>query len=365
MPRLILASQSPRRIFLFDQLRVDFDAIATDEVTPPIGGCSNHEEIIKSLAEIKARTLLERSRDAIVVGAHTMISLGDELIGKPKDADEARMILKKIQGTRHRILTGLAVLSATQEYLDCDGAEIDFRPMTDEDIEAYLTHPRTDWHNKTGSYALQGFAGRRFVERYTGNYNAATGLPIKRLQQILQRFDIHAYRPTEKLMVVDEYNQTTGFVKDFLTLHEHGDWHRVTAVYVLNRDGHILCHERASHLYHDPGHWEPYIGGHIRYTETPLQNAIRELSEELGITATEKELRSGPVRKSNFSHEWIYSFVYHFSGDMEHLQFVDQEVKQITFLPYERIVNSMEKEPERWGSRLSSLRLMRKFIAPK
>jgi len=169
-------------------------------------------------------------------------------------------------------------------------------------------------------------------------------------------------RDAELITVVDEHNEPTGEIKPRKLIHDDRDWHRMASVYIINRQGQILCHERASEIQRYPGKWQPYVGGHVRHEETPLGTAVRELYEEVILRVSPSELKKGPLRASEEKRNWIYTFLYKFSGDIEELRFLDRAVAQVAFLRFDHIVSSMQKKPERWASRLSSLEEMRPYL---
>ena len=171
--------------------------------------------------------------------------------------------------------------------------------------------------------------------------------------------EMHEELFRDRIAVVDKNNEPTGEIKQRLQIHSDGDWHRITAIYIVNRDGHILCHRRADTSERSPGQWQPYVGGHILHNEIPVQGAVRELHEELGLNVRPQELKAGPMRKSEKISAWTYTFVYRFTGRMEDLHFLDQEVSEVTFLPYARIFQSLEQENGRWAARVSSLEAMK------
>lgn len=166
----------------------------------------------------------------------------------------------------------------------------------------------------------------------------------------------------ENIEIVDEYNRPSGIIKNREDILKNGDWHRITAVYIIHPQNGILCHQRAETVDYYANKWQPYVGGHVKHNETPLENAIREVAEEIGLKIYPYEFKVGPIRKDEVFKEWIHTFIYKFYGRIEELRFIDKEIVQTTFLPYERVMNSMKNRPERWASRLSSMELMARYL---
>lgn len=175
-------------------------------------------------------------------------------------------------------------------------------------------------------------------------------------------FPTHYQREKERLLVVDDRNASTKKVKRRSDIHQDGDWHRVTAVYIIHPKKGILCHQRSDKVENFALKWQPYIGGHILFDETPVENAIKKIKEEIGLRASIHQLRKGPARQDPQEKEWICTFIFNFTGKTENIHFADQEVSQITFLSYDRILSSMKKEPKRWASRIGSFLEMKKFL---
>lgn len=164
------------------------------------------------------------------------------------------------------------------------------------------------------------------------------------------------------LEIVNEDNLPSGLTKTRQAIHQDKDWHRTTTIYIVHLNHGILCHQRASNVDYFANKWQPYVGGHIVYPETPIENAIKEIREEIGLQISPFELKPGPLRKEDDSKEWKYTFIFNYSGKIENFQFLDKEVAQTTFLTYDRIIDSMKREPDRWASRPSSMEIMKSYL---
>jgi septum formation protein len=184
--RLILASQSPRRRELLQVLGWPFDVIPSgvDESTVPAGLAP--AALARWLAEQKADDVAHRHPGAFVIGADTIVVLGDEVMGKPVDPEDAARMLRALSGATHRVITGIAVRREGPEPLQLSDAvetEVTFRPLTDHEIEAYV---RTgEPMDKAGAYAIQGCGALR-AAGIRGDYPNIVGLPVARLAELLR-----------------------------------------------------------------------------------------------------------------------------------------------------------------------------------
>ncbi len=142
-----------------------------------------------SAAAMKARDVGGRFPSDIVIGADTIVSVDGKIIGKPEDRGNARQILKTLSGTRHKVITGVAVYKGEADKL-VTGYEITlvkFRELTEADIDEYLA--KEEYMDKAGAYAIQS-VGDRFVENIKGDYDNVVGFPVKRVKKLLERFSM-------------------------------------------------------------------------------------------------------------------------------------------------------------------------------
>ncbi len=184
MKKIILASASPRRRELLGQLIGGFEVIpsgAEENITE----ADPHETVCK-LAETKAQWVAERYPDAVVIGADTMVYLGEEPLGKPRDIDDAREMLRKLSGRAHQVYTGVCVITDGKAVAKAECTDVYFAKLGDEEIERYLE--TKDSMDKAGAYGIQGHAAR-FVERIDGCYFNVVGLPIHMLYTMLKQVD--------------------------------------------------------------------------------------------------------------------------------------------------------------------------------
>jgi septum formation protein len=188
--RLVLASSSPRRQDLMRQAGYQFEVKC-----PPIPEPSDFpaglmpRALAESLAYFKARSVAEQCLGATVLGADTIVACDGEVMGKPKDADDARRMLCKLSRNTHEVITGVAVLRPTpggegemERILSSAVTTVTMRPMSEEEIQAYIDSG--EWDGKAGAYAIQETADR-FVVHIDGSWSNIVGLPMELLAEVL------------------------------------------------------------------------------------------------------------------------------------------------------------------------------------
>lgn len=187
--RIILASRSPMRKELLEQMGLKFEVIVSEADESFEEGLTLEEQS-KRLAYIKAKTVFnETSGDRIIIGADTMIIKNNIAYGKPKDKEDAINMLKTLKNTDHTAITSLCVLVEKQgkyyEHIDYDTTKIYFKDMTDEEILHWVE--TGDPYDKAGSYELQSpFCV--FVQKVDGNFNTVQGLPTHKLYDIIKKY---------------------------------------------------------------------------------------------------------------------------------------------------------------------------------
>lgn len=180
--KIILASGSPRRRELLGAMGYEFAILAPD-VDENVQGRAR--DIVGVLAERKGRAAAGLCHDGeIVIAADTLVSLDERPRGKPKSDGEAAAMLRALSGRSHEVYTGLCVIdtAAGTMSVDVECTRVTFRPLSDEEIAAYVAtgEPR----DKAGAYAIQGGAAA-FVSGYDGSYNNVIGLPTEKLAERL------------------------------------------------------------------------------------------------------------------------------------------------------------------------------------
>jgi septum formation protein len=183
---VILASASPRRRDLLAGAGVRFEVI-TPELPEPTRRTGTPIQWAQSLAYFKARSIADMHPGRLVIGADTVCVLDDEVLGKASDTNHARDILTKLSGTRHAVITGVALVGpGGKRLLAAETTGVQMTPMSDADISAYIDSG--EWIGKAGAYAIQETADR-YVEHLDGNFDNVVGLPIGLVQRMLARME--------------------------------------------------------------------------------------------------------------------------------------------------------------------------------
>ena len=178
---VILATQSPRLKELMGLFHIPFTVRVSDadETMPPE---LSPAEAVALVSRRKAEAV-PRQGDDLVIAADTIVVLGKEILGKPRDPDDARRMLRLLSGRDHQVMTGMTLLRGETAIVCTEITDIHFCPLSDREIDAYI---RTgEPMDKAGSYGIQGGAAL-FAERLVGDYYNVMGLPVCRLGQLLR-----------------------------------------------------------------------------------------------------------------------------------------------------------------------------------
>jgi septum formation protein len=195
--RLVLASASPRRAELLRAAGFAFDVVAND-----IDECRLPDEppetyVRRLAAEKSARALADpRShlQDMVVIGADTTVVVDDEILGKPRDDDDAATMLLRLSGRPHEVMTGLSLRRGALELGRVGTTTVYFAPLDPDEIEWYVRSG--EGRDKAGAYAIQGLASR-FVRRIEGSYANVVGLPVETVRDLLKELlDLASSRST-------------------------------------------------------------------------------------------------------------------------------------------------------------------------
>ena len=185
--KIILASASPRRTEILRNAAIPFEVLAeiVDESRRP---GELRADYIRRLALAKARASAGVARDpgdSIFIGADTVVVAGDEILGKPESADDARRMLRLLSGAVHEVHTGLAVIRRPggMEAVVEEVTRVTFATLSDDDIDGYIA--TNEPFDKAGAYGIQGIGGR-YVTRIEGCYFNVMGLPLARLWTLLR-----------------------------------------------------------------------------------------------------------------------------------------------------------------------------------
>ncbi len=188
MRKIILASTSPRRQKLLSRIGLPFEVQASDyeedmklDLTP--------KELVKHLSKGKAEAVAKNYKDAIIIGADSIVAYENHVFGKPTSAAEAKEMLKKLSGTVHSVITGFTIIDTKTNKSSSQAieAKIYFRKVTEEEMDAYIKSGEP--MDKAGAYAVQGL-GAIFVEKIEGDFTGVIGLPLFALAKELKNFGV-------------------------------------------------------------------------------------------------------------------------------------------------------------------------------
>jgi septum formation protein len=178
---LVLASTSPQRRAILEQLRIPFEVVppAYEEHDPPE---ADPVALVLDHAEGKARSVHADGR--VTLGVDTTVELDGEIFGKASDAQDAERMLWRLAGRTHTVLSGVCLLGPAFATRAHAVTHVSFRPLAPAAIEAYLAS--REWRGRAGAYAIQGVGGR-LVARIDGDYLNVVGLPGALLVDLLER----------------------------------------------------------------------------------------------------------------------------------------------------------------------------------
>lgn len=195
-PIFYLASSSPRRKELLQQLHVNFCCLDS-QVDESRQAEESPLDYVKRMAEIKSQAGWchpHRKYECPVIGADTSILLANDIIGKPEDDRHAFQILQRLSGTTHQVVTAVSLVKGNLQLSDVSISEVTLRELRSSEIQAYVEtgEPR----DKAGAYAIQG-VGAVFVNRLQGSYSGVMGLPLFETAELLARMGVHIMNSTE------------------------------------------------------------------------------------------------------------------------------------------------------------------------
>ena len=190
-PEFVLASASPRRRELLEQAGYRFRVVPPPLSEPSAALLRLHPpQLAESLAYFKARAVQPLAPSELILAADTIVAVGARIIGKPRDEQDAREILKTLSSTRHSVITGLAVLlphnrcgapGPQERFMASDETCVTMRPMSPEDIEQYIQSG--EWRDKAGAYAIQE-TGDHFITKLEGSFSNVVGLPLELVDRL-------------------------------------------------------------------------------------------------------------------------------------------------------------------------------------
>ena len=184
--KVILASKSPRRKELLEMLKIDFDIIVSD-ADEQIDHNNDLVKEIEKLSYRKAQAVFKDHQDALVIGSDTVVRIADQVLGKPKDHDEAKAMLRSLSDKTHEVVTAVTILYQDQIETFSSIAKVTFYPLSEQEIEDYIA--TNEPFDKAGSYAIQGDAAR-FIRSIEGDYYTIVGLPLAELYHRLKKYPL-------------------------------------------------------------------------------------------------------------------------------------------------------------------------------
>lgn len=187
MYKVVLASSSPQRKLLMNSLFPDYQSIApvVDESniieTDPIS-------LVRKLSYLKASTVSENlSNQHLIIGCDTIVCYEGEILGKPKDKNDARRMMKLLSGNKHEVITGVCVIYKNKIHQFEKTTKVTFYPINDTEIEDYINTQEP--YDKAGGYGIQQTGGL-FVKKIDGDYYNVVGLPIAKLNKLLVKLKV-------------------------------------------------------------------------------------------------------------------------------------------------------------------------------
>jgi len=185
---LILASASPRRKKLLEQIGLQF-SVSNEDINESYLVDESPEEYVRRMAEEKASSALSRLQNSatIVIAADTLVVKGSRLMGKPTDREDCLRMLKLLSDGEHRVLSAVCVATATLKKIVLHESTVSFGPISEQQAEDYWSSGEPK--GKAGSYGIQGL-GALFVRRIEGSYSSVMGLPLFETANLLKEFGI-------------------------------------------------------------------------------------------------------------------------------------------------------------------------------
>ncbi len=191
---LILASASPRRAQLLRQAGIPFRRVVSN-VGEENSSASDPSQHVLELSQRKARDVARKVKQGIVLGADTVVVIDGQILGKPKDSQEAKKMLSQLSGKTHRVFTGLTLVDAQTEHSlsQVVSTKVTMRQLSQAEIEQYVASGEP--LDRAGAYAIQG-RGATLAEQVEGCFYNVVGLPLARLVQMLEQMGFSPGRET-------------------------------------------------------------------------------------------------------------------------------------------------------------------------
>lgn len=180
--KIVLASQSPRRIGLLRSVGLKFD-IMPPKLKEEINEEVDSLQFVRDISFKKAQSAWKKSKADMVIAADTIVTMDNQIFGKPKDAENAAMMLRKLAGRIHHVISGFCLLTKDQQIIDHEITKVTFYKLSVEEIKAYIDSG--EYADKAGAYAIQGLASL-FIKKIEGCYFNVVGFPLGKFYQCLK-----------------------------------------------------------------------------------------------------------------------------------------------------------------------------------
>ncbi|GAB3531823.1 Maf-like protein [Pontibacter brevis] len=184
---LLLASNSPRRKELLAELGLEFQ-IKVKEVNEDFPEHLKRAEVAEYLASHKADAYQDELENEVLITADTIVCLGERILNKPADYEEAFEMLKALSGTSHEVITGVCISTKEQKTVFHDTTRVYFKPLSGAAIDYYINNYRP--FDKAGAYGIQEWIGMVGIERIEGSYFNVVGLPVQKLYEQLSTLGV-------------------------------------------------------------------------------------------------------------------------------------------------------------------------------
>lgn len=187
---VILASKSPRRQELLKRIIKDFKVVVSDFDEDSISFNGNPDEFVKELSKGKALAVGQNTKNhSIIIAADTIVVLNDKVLGKPKSEEQAFEMLTLLSGNTHKVYSGVTIVNTEDNsiFSEVISTEVKFSDLTEAQIESYINSKEP--MDKAGAYGIQGL-GSVFVEEIRGCYYNVVGLPLNKLNKMLEKFNL-------------------------------------------------------------------------------------------------------------------------------------------------------------------------------
>ena len=181
--KILLASQSPRRKELLTSLGFDFEVVKIDceEILPEN---IKIENAAAYLSELKANAFRKLEEGEVLLTADTVVSIDNQILGKPKDETDAKNMLQKLSWKTHQVYTGISIKTLEKTITETDVADVEFDEISEDEIDFYIKNYRP--FDKAGSYGIQEWLGMAKIKKMSGSFYTIMGMPTHLVYKILK-----------------------------------------------------------------------------------------------------------------------------------------------------------------------------------